>query len=222
MMRLFGLGGLLVLLLAGMPVAAQSTADTYFHEGAQAYVAGDRAAARRAVTRGLEVAPDDPRLIALRNKLREGRRPDGSQESSSTTSGRQSGRDGNESADEASEGGEEPSESETDGPPQPGAQDQTGGEGAQSGRSSGASGGEAEAGASETSRDREGGGARGGRPGDPSRADRALQGRGGRPVDTLSRAQAERLLRALEGQERRLLQQLRPRPTEQRRVEKDW
>ena len=220
MTRLLGLG-VIVLLLAGRPAAAQSTADTYFHEGAQAYVAGDRAAARRAVTQGLEVAPDDPRLIALRNKLREGRRPDGSQDSSSTTSGRQSGRDGNESADEASEGGEEPSESETDGPPQPGAQEQTVGEGAQSGRQAGQAG-DGEAGASGARRDEQGEGARGGRPGDPSRADRALQGGDGRPVDTLSRVQAERLLRALEGQERRLLQQLRPRSTEQRRVEKDW
>jgi len=220
MTRLLGLG-VIVLLLGCMPAAAQSTADTYFHEGARAYVAGDRVAARRAVMQGLEGAPDDPRLIALRNKLREGRRPDGSQDSSSTTSGRQSGQEGNESSDETSGGGEEPSKSETDGPPQPGAQDRTAGEGAQSGRQSGQEG-DGEAGASGSRRGEQSGGARGGRLGDPSRADRELRGRGGRPVDTLSRAQAERLLRALEGQERRLLQQLRLRSTERRRVEKDW
>jgi len=221
MTRLFGLGGLLVLLLAGAPAAAQSTADTYFHEGAQAYVAGDRAAARRAVTQGLEAAPDDPRLIALRNKLREGDRPDGSQDSSSTASGRQSGQEGNESSDEASEGGEEPSESETDGPPQPGAQDQTAGAGGQSGRSAGQEG-DGEAGPSGARRGEQGGGARGGRPDEASQAERTRPGRGGRPADTLSRSQAEQLLRALEGQERRLLQQLRLRSMERRSVEKDW
>jgi hypothetical protein len=48
------------------------------------------------------------------------------------------------------------------------------------------------------------------------------QGQGGHPVDTLSRAQAERFLRALEGQERRLLRQLRPQSTKRQTVEKDW
>jgi hypothetical protein len=38
----------------------------------------------------------------------------------------------------------------------------------------------------------------------------------------LSRAQAERLLRALEGQERQLLRQLRRRSSTSQTVEKDW
>jgi len=222
MTRLPGLGGVLLLLLAGPPAAAQSTADSYFHEGAQAYVAGDRAAARRAVTQGLEVAPDDPRLIALRNKLRDGTRPDGSQDSSSTSAVRRSGQMGNESSDEASEGGEEPSESETDGPRQPGAPDESAGLSAQSGQQSGSAGSEGAAGTSDPRPEQRDRGARGARPDDAPRATRPPPGRGGRPVDTLSRTQAERLLRALEGQERRLLQQLRLRSMERRSVEKDW
>lgn len=214
MTRLFGLGSVVVCLLLAAPAAAQSTADAYFHEAAQAYVDGDRATARRAVTQGLEVAPDDPRLIALREKLREGSRPDGQQDSSSTTSGRRSGQQGNESSDEASEGGENPSPSDTEGPTQ--SSPQASSEGGESGSRPG----------SDAQRSDPSGGQRQGagsarRPSD-DRPSPTRRGRGGRPVDTLSRAQAERFLRALEGQERRLLRQLRPRSAKQQRVEKDW
>lgn len=212
MTRLLGLGCVVVCLLLVPPVAAQSTADPYFHEAAQAYVDGDEATARRAVTQGLEVAPDDPRLIALREKLREGGRPDGQQDSSSTSSGRQSGQQGNESSDETSEGGENPSPSDTEGPPQSGPKASS--EGTESGSRPGS-----DAQRSDPSDGQRQGAGSARRPS----ADRPTRrGRGGRPVDTLSRAQAERFLRALEGQERRLLRQLRPRSTTQQRVEKDW
>lgn len=69
LVRWIGIVGSLVLVLSGTPVAAQSSADAYFHEAAQQYVAGNKEAAQQAVERGLEVAPSDPRLQALRDKL---------------------------------------------------------------------------------------------------------------------------------------------------------
>ena len=218
MTRLLGLGSVVVGLLLAAPVAAQSTADSYFHEAARAYVDGDEAAARRVVAEGLEVAPDDPRLIALRNKLREGGRPDGGRDSSSTASGQRSQQEANTDSDGASEGGEDPSASDTEGPTQSGPQAQSRGAGPGPGARADAQRSDAPSDPSDGQR--QGGGSAqrpSAVPPDPTR-----RGTGGRPVDTLSRAQAERLLRALEGQERRLLRQLRPRTTERRRVEKDW
>jgi hypothetical protein len=177
-------------------------------------VDGDEATARRAVTQGLEVAPDDPRLIALREKLREGGRPDGQQDSSSTSSDRRSGQQGNESSDETSGGGENPSPSDTEGPTQSGPKASS--EGTEPGSRPGS-----DAQRSDPSDGQRQGAGSARRPSD-ARPTPTRRGRGGRPVDTLSRAQAERFLRALEGQERRLLRQLRPRSTKQQRVEKDW
>jgi hypothetical protein len=218
MTRLLALGGVVVGLLLAGPVAAQSTADSYFHEAAQAYVDGDEAAARRAVTRGLEVAPSDPRLMALRDKLREGGRPDGRRDSSATESGSRTQQGANTDTDEASEGGEDPSASDTEGPTQSGPQAQARGSEPGPGARSGTQRSDAPSDPSDGQRQ---GGGSAQRPSDAP-PDPMRRGRGGQPVDTLSRAQAERLLRALEGQERRLLRQLRPRTTQRRRVEKDW
>ncbi len=198
MMRVYWIGCAAALLLAaGTHVApAQSTADAYFHEAAQQYVADDVQAARRTVEQGLSVAPSDPRLLALREKLRQGKRPRGEQDSSSTGSQKNEQEQSDQSSKEDSKGGQQPS-SEQSGESQPGSRDspskQSGPRSSQQGSS------------------------------DPSgRTDERRQGQGGRPVDTLSRAQAERLLNALEGQERRLLRQLRSRSSERQPVDKDW
>jgi hypothetical protein len=186
--------GILLLAVGLLPARAQSTADAYFHEAAQQYVADDVAAARRTVERGLEVAPSDPRLLALRKKLRQGGRPQGRRDSSST--GQKDGSQNSSSSRSSSKGGETPS-TEQSGAARSGRQD------APPSDESGASSAQ--------------------RPSDrPARADTTRRGRGGRPVDTLSRAQAERLLQALEGQERQLLRQLRTRSSPRQTVEKDW
>ncbi len=197
-------GWMVTLLLVGGSAAAQaqSDADAYFHEAAQQYVADEVQAARRTVERGLKVAPSDARLRALQKKLREGKRPndqDGKQDSSATGSNEESQQGDNSSTDESSEGGQEPSEEEEGGATQPGRPESPSSE--QAGPRSDAS-----------------------PPSDGSaRAGRRRSGQnGGRPVDSLSRAQAERLLRALEGQERQLLRQLRPESAERRTAEKDW
>ena len=202
MTRADWIGGMMALLvLGGAPAAtAQSTADAYFHEAARQYVADEVQAARRTVERGLEVAPSDPRLLALRKKLEQGNRPDdrrGQQDSSRSGSNDESQQSNDSSSEESSKGGQEPSE-EQSGAKQPGRPESPASE--QTGPPSNASPSDAGS----------------GRPG------AMRQGQGGRPVDTLSRAQAERLLRALEGQERRLLRQVRPQSTKRRTVEKDW
>jgi hypothetical protein len=190
-----------LLVLGGTTAAtAQSTADAYFHEAARQYVADEVQAARRTVERGLEVAPSDSRLLALRKKLKQGKRPDnpgGRQDSSKTGSNVESQQNNDSSSEESSKGGEEPSEEQSgakqSGSPESPSSEQTGPPSSTSPSGDGA-----------------------GRPG------AMRQGQGGRPVDTLSRAQAERLLRALEGQERPLLRRLRPQSTKRRSVEKDW
>lgn len=202
MMRVCWIGCLTILLGMGGPrvAPAQSPADPYFHEAAQQYVADETQAARRTVERGLEVAPSDPRLLALRKKLREGGRPTNRQnqrDSSSTGSKKGAEQNTDQSPENDSKGGTDPSSDQSgaarSGPQKAPASKQTGPQ-------------------SSTQR-----------PADrPGRADTMRQGRGGRPVDSLSRAQAERLLQALEGQERQLLRQLRPRSATRRTVEKDW
>ena len=190
-----------LLLMGGGPAAtAQSTADAYFHEAARQYVADEVQAARRTVERGLEVAPSDPRLLALRKKLEQGNRPDdrrGQQDSSRSGSNDEAQQNNDSSSEEKEKGGQEPSEEQSgakqSGSPESPSSEQTGPP-------------------SSTSPSGDGSGRAGARRAGP----------GGRPVDTLSRAQAERLLRALEGQERRLLRRLRPQSTKRRSVEKDW
>lgn len=192
------------MLLLGMGAppssAGQSTADAYFHEAAQEYVAGNAAAARRAVEQGLEVAPSDPRLVALRDKLQQDGRPDGGRDSSSSASSDRSQQDADPSSEEASPGTEETSDAGEEERPQPGARDPSSDESSASGQRSSSQ-----------------------RSADPSlRPDTTGRGGSGRPIDTLSRAQAERLLQALEGQERQLLRRIRTQASEPQRVEKDW
>lgn len=215
MTRLCWIGCVAVLLLAGpSPAQAQSTADAYFHEAARQYVADNVQAARRAVERGLELAPSDPRLLALQKKLQQGKRPDGRRDNSSDGSQSGSQQNENSSSPQSSKGGQEPS-SEQSGAARTGEQD------ADPSRSGGD-----RSRAPDARRDdppeTNAQSSSGGRPANQSgRADTIRRGQNGQGAAPLSRAQAERLLRALEGQERQLLRQLRPRSSREP-VEKDW
>ncbi|HKL87714.1 MAG TPA: hypothetical protein VJ884_01840 [Salinibacter sp.] len=205
----------LLLLVGTAPASAQSSADAYFHEAARQYVADNVPAARRAVEQGLAIAPSDPRLLALQKKLRQGNRPDGRQDSSST--GSQSGEQQNENqSSQSSTGGQKPS-SEQSGAARTGKQESSSRQGGS--RS-------AEPGPSEKRQNANAQSASGGQPGDrPAPVDTLRRGQGsqgGHAGTPLSRAQAERLLRALEGQERQLLRQLRMRSSSRQKVEKDW
>lgn len=167
---------------------AQSPADSSFHEAAQQYVEGNTRAAQRAVEQGLETAPSDPRLRALRKKLQQARRTEGAGEQDSSS--RNTGPDGQQDENTSSEEGGRPS----------GGQNSSGTNTAESSARSSSQ-----------------------QPGDAQgRVDTLGWGGQGRPVDTLSHEQAERLLRALEGQERQLLRRLQTRASERRTVEKDW
>lgn len=200
MMRLLwivAVGGLLLVGLGGTPALGQSSAEAFFHEAAQRYVAGDTEAARRVVERGLERHPSDPRLRALRRTLERQREQRGGGRSS------QQGQEGQNQRDpsEGTEGQREQSEeSRQEGLPQSDATaDQESSPGQRSGSSSGGSAGN---------------GAQGARSSD--------QMNERRPPRSLSRAQAARLLRALENQEQKLLREVQGQTDEPQSVEKDW
>jgi hypothetical protein len=219
MTRLYRTGCVAALLLLAPALAqAQSAADSYFHEAARQYVADNVPAARRAVEQGLEVAPSDPRLLALRKKLRQGSRPDGRREEGGTDAGSQRGSQQNENASPSasSNGGDTPS-SEQSGAARTGAQERS------QTRPGGSRDGDRKA-RRDVQRGTDAPPPPEGRPQDRSaRADTTRRGPGGhRRATPLSRAQAERLLRALEGQERQLLRQLRLRSASRQSVEKDW
>lgn len=190
-----GVGALL--LAMGGTVLAQSSAEAHFHEAAQHYIAEDLSAARQAVERGLEVAPSDPRLLSLQKKLEQTGRSQ-SDESSQKQGGSESQNtsSGNQSSNQSEE------ESEQGEQNQPGSSEPSGDSSPQSNASSPSV------------------------PSDASERGRTADGqRGGSSpegMNALSRAQAERLLQALEGQEKRLLREVQTRSSEERSVEKDW
>lgn len=195
-MRLWwiGLVGALLLVLGGTPALGQSSADAFFHDAAQRYVAGDTEAARRAVERGLDIAPSDPRLRALRRKLeqQEDRRGGGRTSQQGQSSQNQRGPSGgNDAQRERSGAPKEESQSEN---------------------------GDASKGERSRSRDAEaspGDGGAQGPQGNPRSGDRQSTPR-------LSRAQAVRLLQALEKQEQKLLREVQKQSDETQRVDKDW
>lgn len=194
-MRLSWIGAMggLLLVLGGTPALGQSSADAFFHDAAQRYVAGDTEAARRAVERGLEIAPSDPRLQALRRKLEQQDRRGGGQPSrqGQSSQSQRNPSEGDDGQQEQSDASGEESQSEAN-----------------------------DAASSESSRPRgadpssAGSGAQGGQ-GDDRSGDR-------RSTRRLSRAQAARLLQALENQEQKLLREVQGQSQEPERVEKDW
>ena len=170
-----------VALVAQAPPPGQpdpSAADLY-HQGAQAFVDGDNAAALQAVDAGLGRAPDDARLQALRDLIEQQGQQDDSQDGGQ--------RDPAENADPG-DGGQEGSEGDEGtgepGPPEDG-----------------------EAAADQT------------RAAPPPQGDEAQDAA---PRGEMSRAQAERILDAVGGEERLLLRELRRAPTQRPRSDKDW
>jgi len=198
-MRLYWIGVIVGLLVGagGTPVLGQSSADALFHDAAQRYVAGDTEAARRAVERGLEVAPSDPRLRALRKTLEQQEKKRGGGRPSQQGQQSQSQRDpsrGDQGSQEQSDAAEEDSPSQSDDPSRsesspPGTSDPS---------SAGSPGEKAQ-----------------GRQG-------ADQSGARRSARRLSQAQAARILQALENQEQRLLREVQGESEESNRVEKDW
>jgi len=204
LLRRIGIIAGLLLVLGGTPAAGQSSADAFFHDAAQRYVNGDLEAARRAVEQGLNASPSDPRLRALQKKLeqQEERRGGGSSGQGGQSQQQRQDRQKRQSLDGDN------------------AQQEQSGDSGQNPRSQ-----------SDAASDRESSRRAG------SQSDRAgndMQSRGSegtqggtrrsdrRPANTVSRAQAARLLRALENQEMKLLREVQVRTQEGATVEKDW
>ncbi len=180
------------------PNAAQE-ATPYFHGAAQQYVAADLQRALATVNEGLRVAPGDARLQALRNAIEQQRRRSGQG------------------------GGQEDA-------PQSGQNTSNGGD--QSGRESQNQRGNAEQqdrSGEQPNDPSQGSGAQGrdGADSSPSEASDGSSGRavkpGGDPQQpSLSQAQAARILRALESQEKQLLRQVLKRERKPQRILKEW
>lgn len=195
--RWMGAVGGLLFLLSGTPGAAQSSADTFFHDAAQQYVAGEVASARRTVERGLEVAPSDPRLLSLQETLWQQ-----DEQSGGGSSSQEGAQDQQQDDPSDGEGGEEQSEA-SDQETQSSTEDPSGQEASR----------RPDADPSSTSPgERDPQGRTSAQPQDDDR----------RPANALSRAQAARLLQALENQEEKLLREVQSRGREEESVENDW
>lgn len=204
MIRLFPLA----LFLLAAPVAAQSAVD-YYHDAAKLYIAENNAEAETAALAGLAAAPDDAKLQALLEKIRERNEQQGEQ-----------GDDGEpqENENEQSQEGEgQQQDQDASGEPQPGD------EGEQQQEPGGEPGQQQPEGPQEEPPPNEPGEA--GSEGEPS--DEAEGGDGeATPFDVkpgeMSRAEAERILRAIQSDELELLRDVQRRRARPRYVEKDW
>lgn len=201
----------IALFLLAAPVAAQ-TAEDFYHDAARLYIAEDNAAAERAALDGLELAPDDAKLRALLDKIRE--------RSDQQQSG-QGDQDEEQDADDQQQGyGSTPQDEGDAGQPQQsdeGAPDdqQPGGEQspeAQQPEKSADPDGDREGEAGSDGEQNDGDA----RPGDGTA--QPLDGEAG----TMSPAEAERILRAIQADEVQLLRDVQRRRARPRYVEKDW
>lgn len=192
---------LLAIVLLGLsasPAEAQPAAQSFFHTAAQQYVGGNTQAARQTVARGLEAHPGDSRLQALRKKL--------------ATEDRQEG--GRSSPEGAS--AQKPSGASRG--PQ-GRQERSAERGERRGARS-----EGQAGPQSSRPEPERPDAEG-EPSDaaqPPRRSAQEEGPSRQRSRALTRAQAARLLGALENQEETLLRAVQGQRQEGERVEKDW
>ena len=189
---------------AGRDVARRGGADPVakYHEGAQAFIGGDVAAAAAAVRAGLQAAPDSERLQKLRDLIEQ------DQEEQDQRRGGQQDRDAEnqDTEGERDDAGQSSGQGQQDPPDEqePGAgRDRTDTQNTPPGES-----GEGQDGP-------EGQGV--GEGGPTPEGDAAV------PEGRMSRAQAERILDAVGGDERLLLRELRRQSQPRaRRTDKDW
>lgn len=187
------------LVAGGSSALAQSSADAYFHEAAQHFVKGATAEALETVKQGLQVDPSDPRLRALRERIEQ--KENASGEGSASQTGRQAGEQENRTQT-ANQSGDPTDEQRAD--PGSDSEENTGGNNRM----------QQPPDLEETraeERNQEG-----------SPLDERPMSRRNRPENVLSRAQANRMLEALEVQEKKLLRELRVSSVEDKTVEKDW
>ena len=202
-----------LLLLVAAPAGAQSAVD-YYHDAARLYIAEDSAQAERAAEAGLALAPDDRKLQALLEKIRERNEQDQQQDGSGD-------QDEQNEADEQPQGEGEQQDQNDAGQPQPGDEGEQ--ETQQPDGDPSPEQQPPEGPTDEQDGEREG---NTGTEGEPSEG--TPQGGGGTasPYDVkpgaMSRAEAERILRAIQSDERELLRDVQRRRARPRYVEKDW
>lgn len=198
----------IALCLLAATAAAQPAVD-YYHDAAQLYIAEDNAAAEEAALAGLALAPDDDKLRALLDKIRERNEQQGQQ-----------GNDGEQedTENEQTQQGEgQQQDQNASGEPQPGD------EGPQQQEPGGEPGQQPPEGSQDEPPpdEREGEMGAEGEPGE-----NAQGGGEATPFDVkpgeMSRAEAERILRAIQTDELELLRDVQRRRARPRYVEKDW
>lgn len=181
------------------PAAGRDVPTERYHEGARAFVDGEMGRARAAVEAGLRAAPDDARLQALRALIEQQEEQD--QQQGGQDQDRQDGGEDRDGGPQEQDGEDSPGDRRPPPPDDPEAeQDQT--------RTQPQDPGDSDS--EETQ-----GGRQTGAGGAPEAEAEAPQGQ-------MSRAQADRILDAVGGEERLLLEELQRRPTRGRRSEKDW
>jgi len=200
--------GWIIALLIGVcagPVQAQPSpapaATPYFHEAAQQYVAADLQSALATVNEGLRVAPDDARLQALRDAIEQQR-----QRSSQGGGGQENAP---QSGQNTSNGGEQSGSESQSQRGDAEQQDRSGEQANDPSQGQGAQGGDAADAPPSASADGSSGQA-------------AEQGGNLQQRPSLSQAQAARILRALESQEKQLLRQVLKRERKPQRILKEW
>jgi hypothetical protein len=180
-------------LLAGATHVYAQTAETAFHGGAQVYVDGRLQEAEEVVADGLASHPGDPKLLALKALIDEEK--ERRQQSGEGTSQEQQQEENREQQPQPNQSGqEEQSEQQESGEGQQ--QDQQEGQSEQ-------------------------------QPEDPDEQRQAEEREqqsveAGQDPDQLSRAQAVRILQALQNEEEQLLREVQKIKGRPRRVEKDW
>lgn len=70
------------LLIAGFVIASAQSADDYFHSASQQYIHGDYPTSKRTVEEALRKFPTDPKLNALKRKIKEPPKQDQNQQQS--------------------------------------------------------------------------------------------------------------------------------------------
>ena len=197
---------LLLLLLAAAPAGAQSVAD-YYHTAARAYIGGENAEAEAAAEAGLALDPTDARLRALLEKIREKNQEGSGGEQEQEDADQPD--DGEGEPQDDAQRGEQEDETEQEGEPQDQQQEPQQGQQQPEEPSDQEPQGEQE------------GSAEGEQPADPQGGGGQLGEFEGEPGQ-MSRADAERILRAIESDELELLREVQQRRARPRYVEKDW
>ena len=172
---------------------AQPADSSYFHRGAHLFIDGSTTEAKSVVMEGLQVTPNDPKLLALRKKLeREQKQQSQSgknkqqQNKNKQSKGNQSQQDGNnEQSSESEKSGQQQEQNQQKEPSPQDQQKQQAGEKQQQ---------------------------------SPQTARKVPY----RNPEKMSEQQALRILQALGNQEQKLLRELKKAESRPRHVEKDW